>query len=219
PLIAIDCEDQKAVELRTKTFLPSDWYRVHLSFNERMAIAKKKWKSQLVANTYSEATPYKHKVRVRLTYFDDLDDIIIKFAAALEIPADLSKDGFVITLVSGSLKEKKQTYPMLRQALEEMGIPWEQYRILSEIEKDKKFRTYSGKRHIFYLDLDVEESLERFIIKLEKEIKAEKANSQEDFFTLEVKTAKKNQKEVKKRLVRALEILEISSSQYKVRFE
>lgn len=219
PLVAIDCEEQTAVELRAKTFLPANWYNVHLSFDERMAIAKKKWKSQQVVNTYSEATPYKHKVRVRLTYFDDLDDIIIKFASALEIPADLSKDGFIITLVSGSLKEKKQTYPMLRQALEEMGVPWEQYRILSEIEKDKKFRTHSGKKYIFYLELDAEESLERFIIKLEEEIKTEAADAQKDSFILEVATNKKEQKEVRKRLMKALDILEVSVSQYKIRFE
>ncbi|MEM6697714.1 MAG: hypothetical protein AAF599_04920, partial [Bacteroidota bacterium] len=219
PLIAMNCKDQTAVELRAKTFLPSNWYNVHLSFDERMAIAKKKWKSQLVANTYSEATPYKHRVRVRLTYFDNLDDIIIKFASALEVPADLSKDGFVITLVSGSLKEKKQTYPLLRQALEEMGVPWEQYRILSEIEKDKKIRTHSGKKHIFYLELDAQQSLERFIIKLEEEIKAEGANAQKDSFILEVESANEEQKIVRKRLMKALDILEVSVSQYKIRFE
>ena len=108
---------------------------------------------------------------------------------------------------------------MLRQALEEMGVPWEQYRILSEIEKDKKFRTYSGKKHIFYLELDAKQSLERFIIKLEEEIKAEAADAQKDSFVLEVATNKKNQKTVRQRLVRALEILEVSSAQYKIRFE
>ncbi|MEM8525380.1 MAG: hypothetical protein AAGG68_12140 [Bacteroidota bacterium] len=219
PLIAIDCEDKKAVELQTKTFLPENWYSVHLSFDARLAIAKQKWKSQLVANTYSEATPYKHKVRIRLSYFDDLDDAIIKFAAALKVPVDLSKDGFIITLVSGSLKEKKSTYPLLRQALEEMGVPWEQYRILSEIEKDKKFRTYSGKKHLLYLELEEKESLERFIIKLEEEIRQESADPLKDSFTLDVKAKPKEQKAIRKKLVKALKILEISPSQYKIRFE
>ncbi|MEM9885045.1 MAG: hypothetical protein AAF849_04070 [Bacteroidota bacterium] len=219
-LIKVDCAEKWAIEDQEKSYLPPNWYLNAMNPDERLDLAKKAWKSKLVSNTYSEiADPYKHKLRLQLKADDQVDEAIRKFTDAIEVPADLSKDGFVITLVSASLKEKKYTYKLLQDALLEIGIPWTQYRIYSEIESKRKYRNRSGKQYTFQFKWAAKNSLENIIIQIEEKLETKGANPRKDGFTLEIKSPPRSKKLIRKRAKKAMKVLDILPSQYRLRFK
>ncbi|MEM0994221.1 MAG: hypothetical protein AAGI49_14370 [Bacteroidota bacterium] len=218
-LVEVDCSEKAAIQRQEKSFLPPNWYLMAMSPSERLKLAKQEWKTKLVSSTYSEQSdPYKHKVKIRLQVDDQVDEAIRKFTAAIQVPADLAKDGFVITLVSTSLKEKKYTYRILQDALAEIGVPWEQYRIYSEIERKKEYREKSGKHHNLRFRWSRKYTLERIILALEEKIAAEDADPKADTFTIDLKAKKADKKVLQKRIKKAMKVMDILPSQYKVKF-